>query len=291
VTQYLYPRTPEEAVAALVEAQGRAIIIAGGTDVLPDMEKGKWRPDRLVDITRIPELGQVEAGGGWVTVGAAVPFAALREHPLIAERVHALADAAASVGARAIQTGATWAGNLVQAMPAADGAVIAVALDAEARILDASGAAWQRVADLYLGPGRSKIDPTGQLLTHIRFPLPSEAWGTAWRRAGRRPSLILPTLNCAATVALREDRIAAATIAMGPVGPCPVRAGDAELFLRGQLPSPEVMAEAAQLALCQAQPRSSALRASREYRMAVLPVLVREALTEAAQRAGCPPQS
>ncbi len=291
MTEYLFPATPEEAVAALLEAEGRGIIIAGGTDVLLDMEKGKWQPERLVDITRIPELRRIEARDGYMIVGASVPFAALREHPLIAGRVHALADAAASVGARAIQTSATWAGNLVQAMPAADGAIIAVALNAEARVLDASGATWHHVTDLYLGPGRSKIDPTGQLLTHIRFPLPVCAWGTAWRRAGRRPSLVLPTLNCAATVTLDGESIAAATIAMGPVGPCPLRARDAEAFLRGQAPSPEVLAEAAQLALCNAQPRSSALRASREHRLAVLPVLVEEALTVAAQRAADSPKT
>ena len=107
----------------------------------------------------------------------------------------------------------------------------------------------------------------------------------AWRRAGRRPSLVLPTLNCAAAVTLDGGRIVAASIAMGPVGPCPVRAGEAEAFLAGQAPSPDVFAEAAQLALCNAQPRSSALRASREYRLAVLPALVDEALTVAAERA------
>jgi carbon-monoxide dehydrogenase medium subunit len=286
VTEYIFPTSPEEALAALAERPGRAIIIAGGTDVLPDLEKGKWRPDRLVDITRIPELGRIDIAGDWVTVGAAVPFVALREHPHLAARVHALADAAASVGARPIQTSATWAGNLVQAMPAADGAIIAVALDAEAEVLDATGVSWRRVADLYLGPGRSKIDPTGQLLTRIRFPAPAGAWGSAWRRVGRRPSLVLPTLNCAATVRLEGGRIAAATVAMGPVGPCPMRAGDAEAFLRGQPPTPEVFAEAAQLALCHAQPRSSPLRASREHRLAVLPALVEQALTQATVRAG-----
>ena len=284
MTEYLFPRTPEEAVAALAESGGRAIVIAGGTDVLLDMEKGKWRPDRLVDITRIPELQRIELREGALIVGAAVPFVALRGHPIIAAQVHALADAAASVGALAIQTAATWAGNLVQAMPAADGAIIALALDAEARILDAGGATWRKVADLYAGPGRSLVDPTGQLLTHIRFAVPP-CRGTAWRRTGRRPSLVLPTLNCAATVRLADGRIAAATIAMGPVGPCPVRAADAEAFLAGQSPSPEVFAEAAQVALCHAHPRSSALRASREYRLAVLPALVEETLTVAAERA------
>jgi CO/xanthine dehydrogenase FAD-binding subunit len=169
MTEYIFPATPEEAIACLTESAGRAIVIAGGTDVLLDMEKGKWRPDRLVDITRIPELQRIEVSDGYVTVGAAVPFVALRENPFIATHAHALADAAASVGALAIQTSATWAGNLVQAMPAADGAIIAMALEAEARVLEAGGASWHRVADLFLGPGRSRIDPTGQLLTHIRF--------------------------------------------------------------------------------------------------------------------------
>jgi CO/xanthine dehydrogenase FAD-binding subunit len=309
--EYLFPAAPEEAVAMLIARAGHARVIAGGTDVFLDIEKGKLQgraPDCLVDITRIPELGTIEVGDQCVTVGAAVPFVALREHPYLASHVHALVDAAASVGALAIQTAATWAGNLVQAMPAADGAIIATALDAEVSVLDAAGQRWLPVAQLFAGPGSSRIDSTCQLVTHIRFPIPSSPqgarWGTAWRRAGRRPSLVLPTLNCAAKIVLKggvlqdvpwhgapcdgaasHGVIASAAIAMGPVGPCPVRAHDAEAFLRGRAPSVETIARAARLVLCDADPRSSMLRASREYRLAVLPVLVEEALTSAVRRA------
>jgi carbon-monoxide dehydrogenase medium subunit len=285
-------------------------VVAGGTDILPDIQKGKRGPDCLVDITRIPELSTIDVSGGWATVGAAVPFVALREHPYFAARVHALVDAAASVGALAIQTSATWVGNLVQAMPAADGAIIAIALDAQVRVLDAAGERWLPVPELYAGPGRSRIDPTRELVTHIRFATPPgsgrpDAWGTAWRRAGRRPSLVLPTLNCAVKVVIGRggrsgraslrwpsgrggrggERIVKAAIAMGPVGPCPVRAHEAESFLAGREPQPEVLAEAAQLALCDADPRSNLLRASREYRLAVLPALITDALAEAVARA------
>ena len=72
---------------------------------------------------------------------------------------------------------------------------------------------------------------------------------------------------------------------MGPVGPCPVRARDAEAFLSGKSPEPQILAEAAQLTLCHADPRTSVLRASREYRLAVLPVLVQDALETAIRRA------
>jgi carbon-monoxide dehydrogenase medium subunit len=284
-TEYLFPGTAEEAVEMLTACEGHARVIAGGTDVMLDIEKGKHRPGCLIDVTRIPELSRIEIGSEWATVGAAVPFVALREHPHFASQVHALVDAAGSVGALAIQTSATWVGNLVQAMPAADGAIIAIALDAEARVLDEAGARWLAVAELYAGPGRSTIDSTRQVVTHLRFPIPHSPWGTAWRRTGRRPSLVLPTLNCAVSVTLNGERIEAAAIAMGPVGPCPIRANEAEAFLAGRAPGREVVAEAAQLALCDADPRTSVLRASREYRLAVLPVLVEEALATAVIRA------
>jgi len=299
MTEYLVPDTIEETVHLLREHNGRARIIAGGTDMLPDMQSDKHHPSSLVDVTRIPELNRIDITGGWATLGAAVTFAVLREHPYLKQHVHALVEAAASVGAAPIQTAATWAGNLIQAMPAADGAIIAIALHAEVRVLDVDDAPsglddaeqespdrlWRPVASLYEGPGRSRIDSARQLVTHIRFPLPERPWGTGWRRAGRRPSLVLPTLNCAIRLVLDGDLIASAAIAVGPVGPCPVRAGDAESFLAGLPPTQSAFAEAARLALCDAHPRSNVLRASREYRLAVLPVLVEEALSQAAQRA------
>ena len=287
MTEYLTPNTVEEALHLLDARRGQAMIIAGGTDVLPDIRKGKRAPGCLVDITRIPELTEIWVGGGYVTVGAAVTFAMLREHPYLQQHVHALVEAAASVGAAPIQSAATWGGNLVQAMPAADGAISAIALDAELRVLDREGERWIPVLDTFASPGRSHIDPTRQLITTIRFPIPVTPWGTAWRRAGRRPSLILPTLNCALKLVLSKDGncITAAAIGLGPVAATPHRAAEAEAFLVGRAPDPVTFAEAARLAEHGADPRSSIHRASREYRLAILPVLVEEALAAAKERA------
>lgn len=288
MTDYLIPTTTQEAVQLLVAHHGEALIIAGGTDVLPDLRKGKHAPACLVDITRIPELTEIRIGDGYVTVGAAATFAMLREHPYLCDHVHALVEAAASVGAAPIQSAATWGGNLVQAMPAADGAISAIALDAELRVLEQAGARWVPVLGTFAGPGRSHIDPTRQLITAIRFPIPATPWGTAWRRAGRRPSLILPTLNCAVKLVLNENRshIVSAAIGMGPVASCPQRAAEAEAYLVGRAPDPATFAEAAHLAERGADPRSSIHRASREYRLAILPALVEDALAAAAERAG-----
>ena len=285
--EYVFPRSVEEAVHLLAQGAGHARIMAGGTDVLPDLRKNKIRPRWLVDITRIPGLDEIRVMEEFVEIGAAVTFAGIHRCPFIEQRVHALAEAARSVGARAIQNAATWAGNLVQAMPAADGAIVALALDAEAHLVEAEGAAWQPVESLFLGPGVSAVDPTRQLITHIRFPLPARRWGTAWSRLGRRPSLVLPILNCAVGLSLDEagQRVEQARIALGPVAPRPYRARRAEDYLVGKAPNGQVLAWAAELVREGAQPRDSVTRASRAYRLEVIPPLVEAALARAVERA------
>ena len=195
----------------------------------------------------------------------------LREHPYLCQHVHALVEAAASVGAAPIQIRRD-----VGRQPDAG--------DARSRRRDhrhrarrraaGGGSGWRSAGypcrDTFAGPGRSHIDPTRQLITAIRFPIPATPWGTAWRRAGRRPSLILPTLNCAVKLVLDErwQPHHRAAIGMGPVGLLPHRAADAEAYLIGRAPDAETFAEAARLAEHGADPRTSIHRASRDYRLA-----------------------
>ena len=284
MTDYIYPSSVEEAIAHLEAYDGEARIIAGGTDVLPDLRKHKIHPHCLVDVTRIPGLDRITVTEDVVEVGAAVTFAAIENSPFLNQHVQALVDAARSVGAAAIQNAATWVGNIVQAMPAADGAIVAIALEAEARVADRHGAIWQPVESLFGGPGVSNVNPARQVVTHVRFPRHRSRWGTAWARVGRRPSLVLPILNCAAKLCLDPDgvRVTRACIALGPVAPRPFRARQAEAFLIGQSADAEFFSQAARIAQGEADPRSSLMRASREYRLAVIPSLVSDVLSAAA---------
>jgi CO/xanthine dehydrogenase FAD-binding subunit len=287
VTAYLTPTSVAEAIGYLEAFAGEARVIAGGTDVMAGIRKGEIDPRCLVDITRIPGLDRITVTEDLVEVGAAVTFAALKDDPFLNRHVHALADAARSVGAIPIQNAATWVGNIVQAMPAADGAIVALALEAQACVVDRTAAEWRPVESLFRGPGVSAVDPTRQIVTHVRFPRPPLPWATAWRRVGRRPSLVLPILNCAVTLRLDAEggRIERATVALGPVAPRPFRAREAEDFLRGQPPTAEIFAQAACIVQGKSHPRSSVTRASREYRLAAIPPLVGDALATAAQRA------
>lgn len=284
---YETPRSVNEALTLLDRHQGQAQIIAGGTDLIIELQEGRHEVECLVDVCRIPGLDGIQQAGEYLLLGANVTFRQLHESPLVRSTFRVLAEAAETVGALQIQTVATLAGNLVSALPAADGSVALLALDAEVEVATLEGRAWQPVSELFLGPGQSAIDPHRQMITAIRVPIPPSRHGTAWERIGRRRALVLPILNCAVSVLLDDtgEQFEWARIGLGPVAPVPFRARETEAFLQGREASPEVFAEAAQVAAGEAKPRTSLLRASKEYRVEVLQVLVKQGLARAVEQA------
>lgn len=284
---YELPTSVEETLAILAQHQGQARIIAGGTDLVLELQEGKHSAECLVDVTRIPGLDGIELAGGYIRLGANVTFRQIKESPLLQEHARVLSEAAGSVGALQIQTVATLAGNVVNAMPAADGCVALLVLEAQAEITESSGRTWRPVGELFLGPGQSAVDPTQQMLTAIRFPAAGPRQGSAWERIGRRQALVLPILNCAVQVAVNAtgDALEWARIGLGPVAPVPFRAHQAEAFLAGRPANDETFAEAGEIAASESNPRSNVLRASREYRLEVLKVLVRHGLERAVDQA------
>ncbi len=283
---YETPDSIEETLDILARYEGRARIVAGGTDLILALREGKCAADCLVDVTRIPGLDRIERQGDWIVLGCNVTFRQIKESAFLQAEARVLAEAAASVAALQIQTVATLCGNVVNAMPAADGSVALLALDAQAEIVGAEGRSWRTLGELFLGPGQSAVDPTRQMVTAFRFAAPGPRQGSAWERIGRRRALVLPILNCGVAVALGgDDTIKWARIALGPVAPVPFRARQAETFLAGRPAVEDTFVEAAAIASAECSPRSNPLRASREYRVQVLRVLVRDALAGAVEQA------
>ena len=284
---YEMPTSVQEALETLARFEGEAQIIAGGTDLIIELQEGKHTVECLVDITHIPGLDQIEQRDGWIVIGPNVTFRQIKESALLQEQARVLVEAAGTVGALQIQTVATLAGNVASALPAADGCVALLALDAEVQVTDTAGQRWYPVGELFLGPGKSRVDPTRQMITAIRFPSPQGKHGSAWERIGRRRALVLPILNCGIAVLLDREGKAfeTAQIGLGPVAPVPFRARETEAFLSGKPATDEVFAQAAQVAASEAKPRTSVLRASKEYRIRVLQVLVRQGLARAVEQA------
>jgi carbon-monoxide dehydrogenase medium subunit len=284
---YETPSSLEETLQILNRYGGRARIIAGGTDLMLELQEGKRTVECLVDVTRIPELDRIDRMGPWVLLGGSVTFRQIKESALLHRHARVLVEAAASVGALPIQTVATLAGNVVSALPAADGCVALVSLDAEAEIADVAGRSWRPIGELFLGVGQSAVDPGRQMLTAIRFRAAGPDQGSAWERIGRRDGLVLPILNCAVSLALSGDRekIKWARIGLGPVAPVPFRAREAEAYLAGEPPRQETYLRAGEIAASEARPRTNPLRTSAEYRRQVLEVLVCRGLEQAVARA------
>ncbi len=282
---YLFPRSVDEALEMLEAHGGKARIIAGGTDLTIQSQRGRIPAKVMVDITRIPGLERLEEQDGLIYVGARVTHAQIAASPLIRSRANVLAEACGSVGGPQIRNMGTLVGNVVNALPAADGAMALFALEADAEVVERTGTRWAPIADLYAGVGRCTVDSCEAMITQLRFPALGESEAGAFERLAKRKALILPILNAAVVVAIDGGKVDRARIAIGPVAITPFVAAEAAESLRGAVADEASIAEAALLASQAAQPRDSLLRGSAEYRKSMVEVLVRRALTRCVARA------
>lgn len=275
--KYYIAQSIPDIVSRLEQADGDAVILAGGTDLMIDLEEERKKASLLVDITRVKELRRIDVVGEELVIGGAATLTEISESPLVRQYVPSLSHGTGVVGSRQIRNMGTLAGNVVTAQPAADGAMSLAPLNPSFVIASAAGTRTAGMEEMYAGFGKSSLDCKRELITQIRIPLPKEGEAASFVRLELRKSLALPMLNVAVMAGIHEGSLSFARIAMGPVGVGPKRAHEAENWLRGREFTMDHIRTAADMALLDAAPRSNPLRGSREYRMAVLPVLIRRA--------------
>ncbi|NOX64013.1 MAG: hypothetical protein GXP42_19070 [Chloroflexi bacterium] len=276
-----------DALRALAEAEGPASIIAGGTDLLLDLEQGRRSPvHTLVDVTRIEAMRVVEIRNASLFVGAAAPLNQIVASPLVAEHAQALNEACALIGGPQVRNAATLGGNVAHALPAADGTIALTALNAQAEIATQNGRRLTPLIDLFLGPGQSALNPQEEMLTGFLLPLRARGEASAFRRVMRPQGVAIAILNMGVWLRREGDRIVKARISVGPSGPTPRRLRATEQALCGRSPTSQVLAEAAQTLLREARFRTSRHRATTTYRQHVAAILLEETLLTAWERAG-----
>lgn len=280
--KYIIAKSVSEALTSLQQADGKALIIAGGTDLMIDLTEKKKEAETLVDISKIKELQSIDLEDGVLIIGAAVTLTEIACSPLVKQHLPSLAKGAKSVGALQIRNIGTLVGNVVTAQPAADGAMAIAPLNPIFVVEGANGTRQMAMSDMYAGFGKSVLDSSKEMATSIRIPCPDKGEAAAFMRLDQRSSLALPMLNVAAMAKVVEDKVVWARITMGPVGVGPTRASQAEKWLIGKQFNSENIEKASKLSLEDANPRSNPLRGSREYRMQTLPVLIKRALTDIA---------
>jgi carbon-monoxide dehydrogenase medium subunit len=285
--EYILASTVEEALAALASLRGEGRLIAGGTDLVLQLQRGERSVRCLVDITRIPGINEIKLEDSYIIIGAATTFAQIERSTLIRQRAPVLAEAASWVGSPQIRNVGTLAGNVVNAQPAADGSIALLTLDAEAEIANLTGRQWVPVASLFVSPGVSRVDASAEMITAFRFRAHGPRESSAFERQARRKALSLPLINVGVRVLLNAEgtHVRDVRICIGPVAPVPFRAQQAEAALRNHAIDEDAITEAVEAAVLESKPRSSLLRAGKEYRRELIRVLTRRALLRAIEAA------
>jgi CO/xanthine dehydrogenase FAD-binding subunit len=283
---YHLAQSIDDALQALSAAPGPARLIAGGTDLLLDLQQRRHPAvDTLVDVTAIPELTGLEIRQEKLFIGAAVPLSRIVRSPLVQGHARALIEACDLIGGPQVRNAATLGGNVAHALPAADGTIALLALGGLVEIASLPGTRQAPLEDLFLGPGKSNLDPEREMILGFYLPLMQPGQASAFSRIMRPQGVALPILNLAVWLERHADRIAGVRMVVGPSGPRPVRARDAEDVLRGQVFDRSSLARALEALLSESHFRTSPYRATTEYRRDLAGVLLEDALSTAWERA------
>lgn len=280
---YIRPESLAEALTALGDAAGPTAIVAGGTDLLLDLEQGRHTPvTTLVDVTGVVEMLEIRRDGDFIYIGAAVPLREVIQHPLVQTNAAALMEACELIGGPQVRNVATLGGNVAHALPAGDGTIALLALGAEAEIASDGGAEWVPMEELFLSPGTPSFDRNRQLVVRFRIPVRQPSEDSAFRRVMRPQGVAIAILNMGARLRLNgEGIVQAVRLAIGPAGPKPFLARATERALSGNQLDEAVFDRALEALVGEVSLRTSPHRATAEYRHHLLGSLLRRTLAAA----------
>ncbi|MFL6125637.1 FAD binding domain-containing protein [Actinophytocola sp.] len=272
---FLRPSTVDEALALKAEHPD-ALPIAGGTDVMVELNFDVRRPPALMDLGRLTELAEWRRANGHVRLGALVPYARIVAE--LADTLPGLAMAARTVGSPQIRNRGTVAGNLGSASPAGDAHPPLLASAADVEVASVRGTRTVPVREFFTGPKRSVLAPD-ELITAVTVPV--RRGPQQFAKVGTRNAMVIAVCSFAVTIDVAERTVGTG---IGSAGPTPLRAVEAEEFAAAQLPwesrdplPDSVSREFGRLVAAAARPIDD-VRGSADYRRHALSVLARRTL-------------
>lgn len=283
--EYLEPSSLEEAVSLLTKHHDKAKIIAGGTDLIVQMRRKLARSQFLIDIKNIDDLSYIHDGNGeGLQIGALTTISALEKSSDLQQQYPIISQAAGVLGCSAIRNMATLGGNLCNAAPSADTAPALIALSSNAKIIGPEGQRLIQLEDFFKGPGESSLK-RGELLVEIQVPPSSPESRAVYLKHTLRGTAELAIVGVAVllTSSPGSDICKDIKIALGAVAPTPIRALNAEKQLIGKRIDSDRIRACAQAAADESLPISD-VRASAEYRKAMIKVLTKRALQSMADQ-------
>jgi aerobic carbon-monoxide dehydrogenase medium subunit len=282
--RYLAPRSVDEATEQLGQHGDEAKVLAGGQSLVPLMNLRLAAPGVLVDVNRIADLAYVRPWDGGVAIGALTRQHAAERSEEIRGRLPIVAEACRLIGHAPIRHRGTIGGNLAHADPVSELPALMLALEAELTAASRQGARTVPADRFFVDALTTALRPD-ELLTEVRLPgLPPRTGGAFLEVARRQGDYAL--VGAAALITLDEaGRCARARLALCGVGSTPIRAGEAEQRLVGELPGGAALDEAAERAAAATDPPSD-VHATARFRRRLARVITRQAIELAARRAG-----
>lgn len=278
--QYARPETVADAVALLEEYGPEARLLAGGTDLIIELRNHWAEPKVVIDLKHIPELAPaIVERDGFLSISASTVMTDIAENEQVQRYFPALVESAVVVGSVQIRARATLAGNICNGSPAADTAPPLLVYDAVVIVFGPQGARRVPVDEFIVGPGKTALE-RGDLVTAIELPIPERAYGAAYTRLTRRRGTDLASI----TLCCGVDADGNTRLAYGSVGPRAFLVIDDSGVLADASIAIEDKMEALDRMFRLASPSVKSLRASPDYRLAMLRVLGARALETAIGR-------
>ena len=277
---YERPSRLDDALALLGEHGQEARPLAGGTDVIIRLRDGTLRPRIVVDLKRIAELGgEIRQADRHLRIGARTVMTDIAIDARVRDEFEALAEAAAVVGAVQIRNRATLAGNICNASPAADTAPALLVYGAIVRVAGPAGARRIPIDEFFVRSGVTTL-ALGELVTAIELPRPASRRGSVHVRRTRRRGHDLASVTLACAVL--DD--GTTRLAFGSLGPRPVLVVDETGLLADPSAPDRAKFERLGALFVDASPSARSIRASPDYRLAMLHVLGLRAVGTAIER-------
>jgi len=281
--QYHRPASLAEACTLLQQLGGEAVPLAGGTDLIPDLERGLKTTGHVVSLRDLDELRGIRVEDDVLRIGALVTPSEISRSEVIRGRCSGLLDAVGVFGSPQVRNRATLGGNLCSAASCGDLPPMLIALDAQVRLVGPGGERGLALADFFTGARQTRLDPA-EILVDVVLPVRKPGEGACYEVFGRRGAGFITVAGVAAFVHLEEGLCRHARVVLGAVAETPLLVPSAGEFLEGRALDDAAIAAAAELAQAAGRPISD-VRGSAEFRSEVLEVLAMRALRTARERA------
>ena len=277
--KYIIPASIEEALNCLSENPGKARIIAGGTDLILEIEREQRKDvETVIDVSRLPGFSEINLDDeGMIHIGAGVTHNQVVSSPLLNEKALPLVLAAWNVGSPQIRNRGTIAGNLITASPANDTITPLIAMDARVKCKCVHGEREILLSDFYTGVRKTVLKPD-EIVVDINFPALKPNQKGIFIKFALRKAQAISVLNLAMVLTLDGKVITHSAITLGAVAPTIIHALEAEKFLVGKNIGQDVNLESLALAASEAARPIDDIRGSARYRQKIVGVMCKRAL-------------